>query len=171
MESKARLLGHPVHQMLVVFPLGLLGASVVFDLLALGMNFSLMAVVAYYLILAGVVAGLVAAPFGTIDWLAIPAGTRAKSVGAMHATGNVVVLALFAASAWLRSADPGAPPALALVLSFGGAGLSLVTAWLGGELVDRLGVGVSDGAHLDAPSSLSHRDARPLASGGSRTIR
>ena len=52
MESKARLLGHPVHQMLVVFPLGLLGASVVFDLLALGMNFSLMAVVAYYLILA-----------------------------------------------------------------------------------------------------------------------
>lgn len=170
MESKARLFGHPVHQMLVVFPLGLLGASVVFDLLALGMSYSLMAVVAYYLILAGLVAGLVAAPFGTIDWLAIPSGTRAKSVGAMHAGGNVVVLLLFAGSAWLRSPDPAAPPALALVLSFGGAGLSLVTAWLGGELVDRLGVGVSDGAHLDAPSSLRHRDARPLAS-GSRSIR
>jgi uncharacterized membrane protein len=89
----------------------------------------------------------------------------------MHAAGNVVVLALFAGSAWLRHADPALPPTLALVLSFGGAGLSLVTAWLGGELVDRLGVGVSDGAHLDAPSSLSHRDARPLASGGSRSIR
>jgi uncharacterized membrane protein len=165
MESKARLFGHPVHQMLVVFPLGLLGASVVFDLIALGTGSEMMAIVAHYLILAGIVGGLIAAPFGTIDWLAIPASTRAKSVGAMHAVGNVVVLALFAVSAWLRdAAGPADPPVLALVLSFGGAGLSLVTAWLGGELVDRLGVGVSDGAHLDAPSSLSHRDARqPLA--------
>ena len=165
MESKVRLLGHPVHQMLVVFPLGLLGASVVFDLLALGGGYNLMAVVAYYLILAGLVGGLLAAPFGAADWLAIPAGTRAKSVGALHAGGNVVVLVLFAGSAWLRHADPALPPALALVLSFGGAALSLVTAWLGGELVDRLGVGVSDGAHLNAPSSLSHRTAgaeRPL---------
>jgi uncharacterized membrane protein len=104
---------------------------------------------------------LLAAPFGTIDWLAIPQGTRAKSVGALHAGGNVVVLLLFAASAWLRRGDPGAPAALSLVLSFGGAALSLVTAWLGGELVDRLGVGVSDGAHLDAPSSL-HGSATPV---------
>lgn len=160
MESKARLFGHPVHQMLVVFPLGLLGASVVFDLIALGSGHTLMAVVAQYLILGGLVGGLLAAPFGTIDWLAIPAGTRAKSVGALHAGGNVVVLVLFAASAWLRHDNPAAPPLLALLLSFGGAGLSLVTAWLGGELVDRLGVGVSDGAHLDAPSSLRQRSAR-----------
>jgi hypothetical protein len=39
--------------------------------------------------------------------------------------------------------------------------LGTVAAWLGGELVDRLGVGVDDGAHLDAPSSLSGRRARP----------
>ncbi|MGQ3052292.1 MAG: DUF2231 domain-containing protein [Roseateles sp.] len=160
MESRARLLGHPVHQMLVVFPLGLLGASVAFDLIALGAGRSLMAVVAQYLILAGIVGGLMAAPFGTVDWLAIPAGTRAKSVGALHAGGNLVVLALFAASAWLRHDEPASPSVLALGLSFGGAALSLVTAWLGGELVDRLGVGVSEGAHLDAPSSLHHRDAR-----------
>lgn len=157
MESKARLLGHPIHQMLVVFPLGLLGASVVFDLVALGIGQSLMAVVAYYLILGGLLGGVVAAPFGTIDWLAIPPGTRAKSVGAMHAGGNVIVLLLFALSAWLRHADPAAPPALALGLSIVAVALSLVTAWLGGELVDRLGVGVSDGAHLDAPSSLRER--------------
>ncbi|KQV48566.1 hypothetical protein ASC95_21865 [Pelomonas sp. Root1217] len=157
MESKVRLFGHAVHQMLVVFPLGLLGASVVFDLLALVGGYSLMAVVAYYLILAGVIGGLLAAPFGAIDWLAIPAGTRAKSVGALHAGGNVIVLVAFAGSAWLRYAEPAVPPVLALVLSFGGAALSLVTAWLGGELVDRMGVGVSDGAHLNAPSSLRHR--------------
>ena len=154
MESKARLLGHPIHQMLVVFPLGLLGTSVVFDLLYRGLDIEVMATVAHYLIAGGLIAGLVAAPFGTVDWLAIPAGTRAKSVGATHALGNVVVLALFAASWWMRREVPEAPSVLAHVLSFGGAGLSLVTAWLGGELVDRMGVGVSDGAHLDAPSSL-----------------
>jgi len=159
MESKARLLGHPIHQMLVVFPLGLLGTSVVFDLLAIGLNDAQWSVFAYYLILAGIVGGLMAAPFGTIDWLAIPAGTRAKSVGALHAVGNVVVLALFAGSAWLRRSEPADPPALALLLAFLAVGLSLVTAWLGGELVGRLGVGVSDGANLNAPSSLRKHEA------------
>jgi hypothetical protein len=42
-----------------------------------------------------------------------------------------------------------------------------VTGWLGGELVDRLGVGVDDGAHLDSPSSLSHLPAS--ARGGPRS--
>lgn len=154
MESKARLLGHPIHQMLVVFPLGLLGTSVAFDILYRVLGNDVMAVVAHYLIAAGLIAGVIAAPFGTIDWAAIPQGTRAKSIGAMHAIGNVVVLALFASSWWVRRDAPQAPEILAHVLSFGGAFLSLATAWLGGELVDRLGVGVADDAHLDAPSSL-----------------
>ena len=46
---------------------------------------------------------------------------------------------------------------LALLLSLGGLSVGGVTAWLGGELVDRLGVGVDPGAHLDAPNSLSQR--------------
>ncbi len=159
MESKAKLFGHPVHQMLVVFPLGLLGTSVVFDLLYRGLDNEVMALVSHYLIAAGVIAGLIAAPFGTIDWLAIPKGTRAKSVGAMHAAGNVLVLLLFAGSWAVRRDAPQSPEILAHVLSFGGAFVSLGTAWLGGELVDRLGVGVSDGAHLDAPSSLRGKAA------------
>jgi len=156
MESKVRLFGHPLHQMLVVFPLGLLGTSVVFDLLHLLGKYPQAATVAYGLIAAGVVAGLLAAPWGLIDWLAIPSGTRAKSIGALHGGGNVVVLLLFAVSWWLRPAEAGAPPPqLAWIVSFCGAALSLVTAWLGGELVDRLGVGVSPNAHLDARSSLA----------------
>lgn len=155
MQSKARFLGHPIHQMLVVFPLGLLGASVAFDVLHRVLDSPVMALVAHYLIAGGLVAGLVAAPFGAIDWMAIPHGTRAKSVGALHAVGNVIVLALFAGSWAVRRDAPEAPQILAHVLSFGGAFLSLVTAWLGGELVDRLGVGVHDDAHLDAPSSLT----------------
>jgi uncharacterized membrane protein len=155
MESRVRLFGHPVHQMLVVFPLGLLAGAALFDVLSRVLdNGAQMATVAYYLTSAGVLAGLLAAPFGTIDWLAIPPGTRAKRIGALHAVGNVVVLALFAVSWWLRRDAPASPGALAQTLSIGAAVLSLVTAWLGGELVDRLGVGISNNAHLDAPSSL-----------------
>src|SRR5690606_3468151 len=124
-----------------------LGTSVVFDLIHLVADSTYAAGVAYALIAAGLIAGLLAAPWGTIDWLAIPAGTRAKSVGAMHGVGNVVVLLLFAASWWLRRDAVEQPPTFAWVLSFAGAALALVTAWLGGELVDRLGVGVSKNAH------------------------
>ncbi len=154
MESKARLFGHPVHQMLVVFPLGLLGTSVVFDLIHLFSGSANAAITAHGLIAAGVLAGVLAAPWGTIDWLAVPAHTRAKAIGGLHGAGNVIVLLLFAVSWWLRQGQVESPPATAWIVSFCGAALSLVTAWLGGELVDRLGVGVSPHAHLDARSSL-----------------
>jgi uncharacterized membrane protein len=154
MESKVRLLGHPVHQMLVVFPLGLLGTSVAFDLIHIFGQGEFSARLAYGLIAAGLIAGAVAAPWGAIDWLAIPTGTRAKRIGALHGAGNALVLLLFLCSGVLRRGQPDVPPVHAYVLSFGGAALALVTAWLGGELVDRLGVGVSPNANLNARSSL-----------------
>jgi uncharacterized membrane protein len=160
MESRAKLLGHPVHQMLIVFPLGLLAMAVIFDLFAIGLANGYWSDIAYWMIAAGVVTGLLAAPFGFVDWLAIPAGTRAKRIGAVHGVGNVVVVLLFAASWLFRGDAPTAPPGLALALSFAGGGLALFTGWLGGELVDRLAVGVDDGAHVDAPSSLSKRRIR-----------
>jgi uncharacterized membrane protein len=63
---------------------------------------------------------------------------------------------LFIVSGLLRWGDPATPSILALILSFVAVGLSAITGWLGGELVDRLGVGVDDGANLNAVSSLSH---------------
>jgi uncharacterized membrane protein len=159
MESRVKLFGHPLHQMLIVFPLGLLGTSVVFDIVHLWNGSPGAAWFAHALIACGVVAGLIAAPWGTIDWLAIPGGTRAKRIGALHGAGNVVVLLLFAISWWMREQEM--TPVLAVAFSFTGAALALVTAWLGGELVDRLGVGVSAGAHLDAPSSLRRSTRAP----------
>src|SRR5215510_8210399 len=97
MQSKSTLFGHPVHQTLIVFPLGLLAIATVFDVIRLATGSSALAIASYYMIAAGVISGLVAAV------------------------------------------------------------LALVSGWLGGELVDRLGVGVHDGANLDAPSSLSRR--------------
>jgi uncharacterized membrane protein len=161
MGSKARLLGHPIPPMLVVFPLGLPVASLVFDVLQLVTGSPEFSVAAYWCIAAGIVGGLAAAVFGFRGWLAIPSGTRAKSVGRWHGAGNVVVVALFAASWWLRAGSAGyVSGATAFVLSLVAVGLVAVTSWLGGELVDRLGVGVSPGANLNAPSSLTAR-ARP----------
>jgi uncharacterized membrane protein len=157
MQSRAKLLGHPIHQMLVVFPLGLLGMAVVFDLLAIGLDDGYWSEIAYWMIAAGVVTGLLAAPFGTIDWLAIPRGSRAKQIGALHGAGNVVVVVLFALSWFMRGDAPASPGPLALALSLTAGCLALITGWLGGELVDRLGVGVDEGAHVNAPSSLTRR--------------
>jgi uncharacterized membrane protein len=163
MESKAKILGHPIHPILIVFPLGLLATSVIFDLVALVSHAPRWAEFATYLAAAGVVGGLLAAVPGTIDWLAIPRGTRAKRIGLIHGVGNVVVVALFLVNWLLRRDTPAEPPTGSVAAGLIGLGLALVTGWLGGELVDRLGVGVDDGAHLDAPSSLSGRSARAMS--------
>jgi uncharacterized membrane protein len=65
---------------------------------------------------------------------------------------------LFAISWLLRAgAESWAPNALALVCSFAAVVLAVATGWLGGELVERLGIGVDEGANLDAPSSLTNK--------------
>lgn len=168
MEARAKLFGHPIHQMLIVLPLGLLTGAIIFDVVQLVTGNGYWSEIAYWLIAVGVISGLVAAPFGVADWTKIPSGTRAKRIGLLHGGGNVVVVALFALSWLLRGGDPQSPGALALVLSFAGGGLAAVTGWLGGELVGRLSVGVDDGAHVDAPSSLSGRPAATRSTGAMR---
>ena len=167
MEARAKLFGHPVHQMLIVLPLGILTGVVIFDIIHLLAGGAQWALIAYWLIPVGVAGGLLAAVFGFADWTKIPAGTRAKRVGALHGVGNVAVVLLFVVS-WLLRRGPGIsdPGVVPVVLSLAGGGLSMLTGWLGGELVDRLGVGVDDGANLDAPSSLSGRPAGSGVVGG-----
>ena len=159
MESKAKLLGHPIHPMLIPFPLGLLGMAVIFDLLAVFAGQESLGQASRPMIAAGIITGLVAAIPGAIDWAAIPSGTRAKGIATAHGLGNVLIVVLFAIAWWLRRETPGAPSGLPLVLQVIGVLGAVVTGWLGGELVDRLGVGVDRGANLNAPSSLSGQPA------------
>lgn len=156
MRSHARALGHAVHPMLIVFPLGLLSTAVVFDLLYLLTDRRGFTVAAGYTIAAGIVGGVVAGVFGLVDWLAIPKGTRARRIGTLHGLGNVAVLVLFVVS-WLLRMNSGdwVPNAVALTLGFIGVALAGVTGWFGGELVERLGVSVDEDADLNARSSLS----------------
>src|SRR5581483_6948290 len=107
-----------------------------------------------------IIGGLLAAIFGAIDWWGIPANTRAKAIGLWHGLGNVVVLLLFVGSWYLRrGAVYYEPSSAAITLSCFGVGLALITGWLGAELVDRMAIGVDEGAHADSPNSLSGRPA------------
>jgi len=141
--------------MLVPIPIGLFLLSLVFDLVAISGGPAALGLAAFWAILGGVCGGLVAAVFGLVDWTGIEEGTRAKRIGLLHAIGNVTVVGLFVVSWLLRLDTPNHQPTwLAIGFEIGGTALMLVAGWLGGELVDRLGVGVDIGANVNAPSSL-----------------
>lgn len=150
-----KIAGHPVHPMLIVFPLGLLATSVIFDIITLSTSDGKWSNMAWYMIAAGIIGGLLAAVFGLLDWIGIPGNTRAKAIGLWHGGLNVVVVLLFVVSWILRRPDPSIPTGFALALSFAAVVIAVVAGWFGGELVDRLGVGVDEGANLNAPSSLT----------------
>ena len=155
MDSRLKIAGHAVHPMLIPLPLGMFLGTLIFDIVYLITDDLQFATVSFFMAVLGTVGGIAAAATGAVDYKNLPKGTRAKRVGTVHAIGNDAVIALFALSALLRfRADDYAPSALALTLTFAGAAASVVTGWLGGELVERLGVGVDADAHLDATSSL-----------------
>ena len=162
-----KLLGHAVHPMLIVFPLGLLGMAAIFDLIVLVNKSPELATASYYMIAAGVVTGLLAAVFGFVDWIGIGQGTRAKAVGLWHGVGNVVVVVLFIVAWLMRSRGTAgaeySPAGLPITLELVALVIALVTGWLGGELVERLGIGVDEGAHPNSPSSLSGEPATKQA--------
>ncbi|HEU4415441.1 MAG TPA: DUF2231 domain-containing protein [Candidatus Angelobacter sp.] len=155
-----KIAGHPVHPMLIVFPLGLLATAVIFDIITMGTSDGKWSSMAWYMIAAGIIGGLLAAVFGLIDWIGIPSNTRAKAVGLWHGGLNVLVVLLFAGSWLLRRPEPASPSSLALALSFAAVVIAMIAGWFGGELVDRLGVGVDEGANLNAPNSLSVKELK-----------
>ena len=138
MESRIKVFGHPLHQMLVVLPLGVLIIGVIFEMVGLVTGNGVWHQTAYYMIGAGVVSGILAAIPGLIDWIAIPSGTRAKGIGLAHGLGNIALIALFAIAWTMRRGQVNGvtePDWMALTLEFIAIGMGAVTAWLGGELV------------------------------------
>lgn len=165
MNSHVKLLGHPLHPMLVVYPLGLFSTAVILDLIFKGNHNPALSIASYWMITAGLVGGLLAAVVGFIEWMAVPGNSRAKSIGLYHGLGNLAITLLFAISWWLRTGSQDHVPGTgAFLLSLLGFGLALVTGWLGGELVYRLGVGVDHGANVNAPNSLSGKEASTTGS-------
>lgn len=161
MRSRARVLGHPIHPMLVVFPLALFTTAFVFDVVHFFTGNSTFSQIGFWNITAGAIGAILAGLAGLADFRAIPTGSRAKSIGRRHALLNVVVLVLFVVSWIIRLDRPGHVAGGGLViLELAAILIAAVAAWHGGELVDRLGIGVDEEANPDAPSSLAKRRRR-----------
>ncbi len=155
-----KILGHPVHPMFVVYPIAMFIAALILDIAYLITRVAALPIASFYMIGVGIVGGLIAAVFGFIDWLGLQSNTRAKRLGAWHGIGNFTMVVLQLISWFIRLGAPGyVPSALAVILTLLGVAIILVTAWLGGELVYRLGSAVDAGANANAPSSLSGQPA------------
>lgn len=160
MKSRVQVARHALHPMLVAFPIGLLATSVVWDVCYLASGNRSWGMISAATILAGVVGALAAAIPGFVDWLAIPRGTRARKIGAYHMVLNLIVVGLFVVSLvqrWMNPAGYDVAGAGRMFPGWIGLAVMAVSGWLGGELVETLGISVSDSANADAPSSLRQR--------------
>lgn len=138
--------GHPVHPMLVPIPIGAWVASLVFDVASQFVDDpSFLVRGAYWLIAIGVVAALVAAVFGLMDLVTIPRGTRPFKVGLIHMTMNVTLVAVFAASFFVRINDSAAAPVEVWLVAVSAVAILalLVSGILGGRMSYHYGVRVA----------------------------
>ena len=138
----ARFMGHPIHPILVPLPIGLWIFSLVSDLVYRFLSSDpIWDTMATYTMAGGIVGALAAALPGFIDFLSIsdPAPRRTALI---HMVLNLSLVVLYAINLWLRTTTTGSD--MPFVLSVVGVILLGVTGWLGGELVFRHGVGVSN---------------------------
>lgn len=147
MASPASIGGHPIHPMLIPFPIALWVFSLVADVIYLWRGNPVWRDwIAFYTLLAGMIGAVAAAVFGIIDWLAIK-DRVVKRVADWHARLNVIALLIFAASFYLRTAGGsqwiGGSYIIPFVLSVVGVILITISGYLGGELVFKHGVAVT----------------------------
>ena len=145
MASKASIAGHPVHPMLIPFPLALWVTSFAVDVLFYFQRNTSLLLISKFLLAAGCLGAVAAAVPGIIDWLSIK-NARVKRIADWHARLNIIALIIFATSLCLRT-RAGAPWVnyslkIPFLLSLVGVILISISGWLGGALSFEHGVGV-----------------------------
>ncbi len=143
MRSKAHFLGHPIHAMLIAFPIAFSTAAPLADLVGLLGEWPRLWIVGGYASIAAVVTGLAAGVPGFIDYLyVVPPQSSAKTRATYHMIVNLVALGIMAASWAFRDWESFQPSWLAVALEFGAIGFMTVGGWMGGTLVYRNQIGV-----------------------------
>jgi uncharacterized membrane protein len=157
MANGLRIQGHPVHPMLIPFPIALFAGALVADIIFLVNGNFFWYEASYVATGFGIVFALLAAVAGLFEFMTIPRKLHAKRTATIHALVNVGVVAIFVISFIFRS---GRPFSIALpteplqdaalwavvFLSLAGNALLLVGGWLGGHLVYAHGVGITQHA-------------------------
>jgi len=153
MFTKARIAEHPIHPMLVAFPVAMYVATAVALIVFGGTHDPFWYRAAFWTNLAGVVMAAVAAVPGLIDLISLPADSKARTTGLQHAGLNVLTLVMFVISGIMLGRSIyghdgvgvmfGAP----LVLSLIGCALTVGAGWLGWKMVQTHHVGVKPTLH------------------------
>jgi uncharacterized membrane protein len=147
MASPASVGGHPIHPMIIPFPIALWVFSLIADLIYLWRGNPVWRDwIAFYALLGGIIGAALAAVFGIIDWLSIK-DREVKKVADWHARLNVIALLIFIASLYLRTTGGATLVSrsytIPVLLSVLGVILITISGWLGGELVYKHGVAVN----------------------------
>jgi uncharacterized membrane protein len=142
--ATAAVLGHPLHPMLVVIPVAALVGAAVTDWIFFGVGGEFWALTSYWLLLVGLLVAIPAAITGALDFMSV-ARARTMGIAWAHAIGNIVAIMLVLVNFLIRRDNPADPPIQAILLSSVVFATLLVTAWLGGEMTFRHGIGVSRG--------------------------
>lgn len=142
MKSKASIKSHPLHPILVGFPIAFYIGALLFDALAVFYHNIEYSITGKYMHIAAIVGAALAAVPGVIDYLSvIPPDSSAKKRGARHGLINTIVLVIFAVALYLKYRDD-VSPYIILLLEFTGVALTFVAGWMGGTLVYRNQIGV-----------------------------
>ena len=148
-SSRASIGGHPIHPMLVVFPIGLWVFSLVADLIFLTGGRPLWSEIAFYTMAGGIIGALAAAIPGAIDLFSM-SDAKIKRIGVIHMAINLAVVVLYALNLWWRTGTDGGatgPVWLSVVSVIALA----VSGWLGGEMVYVHGAAVQPAARQPQP--------------------
>jgi uncharacterized membrane protein len=150
METRASVAEHPIHPMLVPFPIALWIFSLACDVIYLfGFGGPVWKDVALYTMTGGIIGGLTAAIPGYIDYRSLTDPVIVR-IAQMHMAINVGLVLLFTVNAGLRMLN-GPEAVLPVVLSFLGVAALGVSGWLGGELVYVQGVAVQPQRETTSP--------------------
>lgn len=155
--SAAHVSGHPIHPMLIPFPIAYLVGALLCDFTYLATEDPFWAQASMWMIGAGLVMGAIAAIFGLIDFLSRPA-IREHRIAWHHFIGNAAVLTLALINLYMRIGSPveGLAPN-GLVLSLITVAILVYTGWLGGEMAYRYKIGTAPGGSTVGRTGRSPR--------------
>ena len=141
MQGKATLYGHPIHPMLIPFPIAFFVGALVCDIISRWGDPVFWPRMAVALIGLGIIGALLAAIFGFTDYLTAPLSDAAKKTATTHMILNLLTVVIFAIAFYVRLGNITSSGGY--VLEIIGVIILAISGYLGGKMVFQGSVGVA----------------------------